>query len=192
MTSRKIVSGVLGDPAYVTQYRLEYLGDVIVERVVWRYLPAPRTLFGRVVADSGTVWFRFWLPQHDQVVERYFRSSGEPLGTHIDLSGPLVCGLEGCEADDYILDIEMDPVGRVTVHNEDEFERAVLLGELTSEQADKAETHLRGLTAAIARNRFPPPLVRNWRIDPSRLQRLDETLALGTPGDGSEDREERG
>lgn len=168
--SRQVVTGALGDPAFVRDYRFELLGDVVVERAVWGELPAPRTLFGSVVADSGAIWFRFWLPQFDQVVERYYLPDGLSLGAHIDVCGPLQCDEHGCAADDYILDIWIDPQGRVTVHNEDEFDRAVLLGELTSEQAQRAEAHLRELTAAIARNRFPPPIVRNWQIDPSRFK----------------------
>ncbi len=168
---RQIVTGSLGDPAWVEDYKLELLGDVLVERAVWRDLPAPRTLFGSVVADSGAIWFRFWLPRFDQVVERYFLPDGVALGEHIDLCGPLRCDEQGCAADDLILDIWIDPQGRVTVHNEDEFDRAVLVGELTQEQASLAEAHLRDLTAAIARNRFPPPIVRNWQIDPARFRR---------------------
>jgi predicted RNA-binding protein associated with RNAse of E/G family len=170
-SSRKIATGVLGDPGFVERYRMEPLGDVLVERIIWRELPAPRTLFGAVVAVSGAIWYRFWLPSHGQVVERYFLPDGTALGAHIDVCGPLECDEHGCVADDYILDIWIDPHGRVTVHNEDEFDRAVLVGELNAEQAQRAEAHLRELTAAIARNRFPPPLVRNWQIDPTRFQR---------------------
>lgn len=169
--TRQISTGVFGDPAVVESYRFETLGDVLVERVLWGELPSPRTLFGSVVAGSGAIWYRFWLPHYDQVVERYFLADGTALGTHIDVCGPLTCDEHGCSADDYILDIRMDPQGRVTVHNEDEFDRAVLVGELTGEQAQRAEAHLRDLTAAIARNRFPPPLVRNWQIDPTRFTR---------------------
>jgi predicted RNA-binding protein associated with RNAse of E/G family len=169
--ARQIVSGALGDPAFVGDYRLELLGDVLVERVVWKELAAPRTLSGSVVADSGAIWFRFWLPRFDQVVEKYYLPDGTVLGTHIDVCGPLRCDEHGCAADDYVLDIWIDPQGRVTVHDEDAFDRAVLLGELTAEEAGRAEAHLRDLTAAIARNRFPSPIVRNWQIDPTRFRR---------------------
>jgi predicted RNA-binding protein associated with RNAse of E/G family len=169
--ARIIVTRSFGDPAYVEDYRIELLGDMLVERIIWRELPTPRTLFGAVVADSGAIWYRFWLPQHGQVVERYFLPDGTSLGAHIDVCGPLQCDEQRCVADDFILDIWIDPQGRVTVHNEDEFDRAVLVGELSAEQAQRAEAHLRELTAAIARNRFPPPLVRNWQIDPTRFRR---------------------
>jgi uncharacterized protein len=201
MPLREIRSGTFGDPAFVHAYRFELLGDALVERVIWRRLPEPRTLFGAVVADSGAIWYRFWLPQHDQVVERYYREDGTPLGTHIDVSGPIMCDEGGCRAEDYILDIRIDPQGRVTVHNEDEFERSALLGELLPEAAQWAEAHLRELTAAIARKRFPPPLVRNWQIDLSRIREAvaeasgageaePRALPSGAAGDCAEDREE--
>jgi predicted RNA-binding protein associated with RNAse of E/G family len=195
---RQIQSGVFADPAYVHAYRFELLGDALVERVIWKRLPEPRRLYGEVVADTAAVWYRFWLPQHDQVVERYYLSDGTPLGIHIDVSGPIVCNESGCRADDFILDIRIDAHGRVTVHNEEEFERSVLLGELSPLSATQAEAHLRELTAAIARNRFPPPLVRNWRIDPSRIREAmaeadaEEVLAPGRSGDRAEDGKESG
>jgi predicted RNA-binding protein associated with RNAse of E/G family len=201
MPSREIRSGAFGDPAFVYAYRFELLGDALVERVIWRRLPEPRTLFGAVVADSGAVWYRFWLPQHDQVVERYYQANGAPLGAHIDVCGPITCDESGCRAQDYVLDIRIDPQGRVTVHNEDEFERSVLLGELTSDTAQRAEAHLRELTAAIARNRFPPALVRNWQIDLTRIMDAVREasgegelgagpLALGAAGDRAQDGKE--
>ncbi len=197
MSAREIRSGVFGDPAFVHAYRFELLGDALVERVIWKGLPEPRTLYGEVVADTGAVWYRFWLPQHDQVVERYYLADGTPLGIHIDVSGPIICGESGCRADDYILDIRIDAHGRVTVHNEEEFERSALLGELSPTAAAQAEAHLRELTAAIARNRFPPALVRNWRIDLSRIREAvaeaeEDVSALRRPGNGAEDGEEGG
>ena len=60
-------------------------------------------------------------------------------------------------------------------------------GALSSEQADLAEAHLRELTAAIARGRFPPPLVRNWQLDLSRIaaiqRRETSTMAWGRAGE---------
>ncbi len=165
----RIRSGQLGDPAATYGYRLERLGDVIVERVIWAELPAPRRLAGVVVADGGYIWYRFWLLPADQVVERYFASDGVPVGTQIDLCAPIVWDDAGCSAIDLVLDIWIDSGGRVTIHNEDAFEEGVILGALSGEQAEHAEAHLRELTASIARGRFPPPLVRNWQLDLSRI-----------------------
>ncbi len=165
----KIRSGHFGDLAATYGYRFERLGEVFVERIIWAALPAPRRLAGVVVADTGYVWYRFWLLPEGQVVERYFTASGAPIGTQIDLCAPIAWDETGCVAPDLLLDIWIDADGRVTVHNEDRFEKAVVWGALSSDQVDLAEAHLRELTAAIARGRFPPPLVRNWQLDLSRI-----------------------
>jgi predicted RNA-binding protein associated with RNAse of E/G family len=165
----QIRSGHFGDPAATYGYRFERLGEVFVERIIWAELHAPRCLAGLVVADTGYVWYRFWLLPEGQVVERYFTASGVPIGTQIDLCAPIAWGETGCWTVDLLLDIWIDAGGRVTVHNEDRFEEAVVWGALSAAQADLAETHLRELTAAIARDRFPPPMVRNWQLDLSRI-----------------------
>jgi predicted RNA-binding protein associated with RNAse of E/G family len=167
-TLTQIKSGQFGDPAAARGYRFERLGEVFVERIVWGRPASPRRLAGLVVADKGFIWYRFWLLGHDQVVERYYAADGAPLGTQIDLCAPLACDGTSCSATDLILDIWIDQAGQVTVHNEDAFERAVLSGTLSPDLAQLAETHLRDLTTAIARGRFPPPLVRNWQVDPTR------------------------
>jgi len=164
-----IRSGQFGDPTATYGYRFERLGDVAIERVIWSELSAPRYRAGAVVADTGYVWYRFWLFPEGQVVERYFAADGTPVGTQIDLCAPIVWDGAGCSAIDLVLDIWIDAAGCVTIHNEYEFEQAAGAGRLTGEQAQLAETHLRELTAAIAQRRFPPPLVRNWQLDLSRI-----------------------
>jgi predicted RNA-binding protein associated with RNAse of E/G family len=164
---------VFGDPSALRDYRSEQLGDILIERIIWDELPVPRRLAGEIVAGRGFVWFRFWLPGEDQVVERYYDDQGRLIGTQIDVCTSLICDEHGWHAEDLILDIWISPDERVTIHNEDAFDRAVLLGELDSAQAARAERHVRQLTTAIARQRFPPPLVRNWRIDPNRITEVD-------------------
>jgi predicted RNA-binding protein associated with RNAse of E/G family len=165
----EIRSGQFGDPAEIRDYRVQSLGDVLVERVVWGDLASRHWLADAVVADVGYIWFRFWLLRHEQVVERYYTPDATLIGTQIDVCMPLVCDAIGCRAADLILDIWIDPRGQVTVHNEEGFDAAVASGRLSDDQRRHAETHLRALTAAIARGKFPPPLVRNWQLDPKRI-----------------------
>jgi predicted RNA-binding protein associated with RNAse of E/G family len=166
---RQIKSGELGDRAYGRDYRYERVGDLFVERIIWARLPEPRRISRDLTANNGDIWYRFWLFAHDQVVERYYAANGAPLGTLVDLCAPLRCDEGACITEDYMMDIWIDSAGRVTVHNEEAFEAALASGALTPEQGRQAEVHLRELTAGIARNRFPPPIVRNWKIDPARL-----------------------
>jgi hypothetical protein len=144
----------------------------------------PRTFAGVVVADAGFVWYRFWLQRERQVVERYYGPRGSLVGTRIDLCTPIVWDETGCSAIDLILGIWIDASGRVTVHNEGEFEAAVASGILDSHLAHLAETRLRALTAGIVRRRFPPPLVRNWQIDPGRMPAAAPAPNLAVASDG--------
>ena len=50
------------------------------------------------------------------------------------------------------------------------YEAAVKSGALSPGESERAEQQIRRLTGAIARGRFPPPLVRNWQVDMRRIQ----------------------
>lgn len=163
----EIRSGELGDSAVVEGYRAEHIGEAFVERVIWGQIPAPRYLAGTIVADTGYIWYRFWLPHQRQVVERYYAPDGRLVGTQVDVCGSMTCDGGGCRAVDLMLDIWLAPDGRVTMHNEAAFEEVLSAGAC---EAESAERHVRELTAAIASGRFPPPLVRNWQVDLSRLK----------------------
>ena len=165
----QIRSGHFGDPAATYGYRFERSARFSSSASSGPSCPRRGRLAGVVVADTGYVWYRYWLLPEGQVVERYFTAEGVPIGTQIDLCAPIAVDDTGCSALDLLLDIWIDSGGRVTVHNEDRFEKAVVWGALSAAQADLAEAHLRELTAAIARGRFPPPLVRNWQLDLSRI-----------------------
>jgi len=158
----QIRSGCFEHPVDLRDYRLEWLGAMLVERAIFA-APLSGWLAG------ATICYRFWLGSHDQIVERYYLPDGKPAGTLLDLCAPFTCDEAACVADDFLLDIRISAAGAVTLHNEPAFEQAVHDGRLNPQSAVHAERHLRRLTAAIARGRFPPPIVRNWRVDPSRL-----------------------
>jgi predicted RNA-binding protein associated with RNAse of E/G family len=164
----EIRSGSFADPAVVSDYRAEAIGDVLVERVIWGE-GASEQRYGRVLAAPGFIWFRFWLPRLEQIVERYYFPDGQLIGSQIDVCMPVLCDESGCRARDLILDLWLDPDGRVTLHNEEAFEEAAREGSLSPDEVKHAELHLRVLTAGIAQTRFPPPLVRNWQIDQRRV-----------------------
>lgn len=164
-----IRSGEFEAATAIRDYRMERLGDVYVERVIWGP-SAPRRLGEAVIGGDGWVCFRFWLLREGQVVERYYKPTGELAGTQVDVCMPPACDECGCEAADLGMALWITPDGRVTLDGEGRFEQAVRLGQVGPSEAAYAEQHLRSLTANIARGRFPPPIVRNWQIDPSRMQ----------------------
>ena len=165
----EIRSGDFGDAVVVQDYRFERLGEVLVERVIWGALAAPQPRGDVAVAGPGYVWFRFWALSHNQVLERYYGEQGQLIGTQIDVCMPPIGEERGWRAKDLHLDIWVTPDGRVTLSGETRFDQAVQQGQLSLQEAVYAEEHVRRLTAGIALGRFPPPLVRRWQIDPSRI-----------------------
>jgi hypothetical protein len=166
---REIRSGVFDGAGARRGYRAEWLGDLLVERVVWGAGATALRHHETVIADEGFVWYRYWLRSHASIAERYFGPDGIGVGTRVPLCGPLQCDETGCRAADWLLYIWLAPDGTVTIRDEDLFDGAVQRGELSPDDVSYAENHLRQLTAAIARGRFPPALVRNWQIDPRRV-----------------------
>jgi len=162
----EIKSGIFDAGGNVRDYRAEQIGDVFVERVVWdAEVPGEP----RGWAGPGYIWYRFWIPTFEQVVERCFAADGALLGTHVDLCAPMSWEVDHYQARDLILDLRIEPDGRVLLYNEAAFEEAVRAETLTEAEARYAEKHLRAVTAAIASDRFPPPLVRNWQVDLRRI-----------------------
>jgi predicted RNA-binding protein associated with RNAse of E/G family len=163
----EIHSGDLGQPVAGDElaYKAERLGDVLIERVIWRQIADPRRLSGAIIADTGYIWFRFWLRARGQIVERYYKPDGTLIGTKADVSLPIECDEEGCRAGDLLLDVWISPDNQVFVYNEVAFDQAARQATLSEEQVKYGEGRVRDLTGAIARGKFPPPLVRNWQID---------------------------
>jgi predicted RNA-binding protein associated with RNAse of E/G family len=169
--SAEIRSGDFGDAAIVHGYRFERLGEVLVERAIWGAMAAPQPRGGVVVSGPGYVWFRFWMLSHNQVLERYYGEQGQLIGTQIDVCMPPTYDARGWRAKDLQFDIWVTPDGCVTLSGEIRFDLAVRQGELSPAEAAYAEEHVRRLTAGIAQGRFPPPIVRRWQVDPSRIHR---------------------
>ncbi|MEA3334385.1 MAG: DUF402 domain-containing protein [Chloroflexota bacterium] len=168
-----ITSGEWARWAGAVGYRADVLSDILVERLVW----GPE-----IEADSGDfqglkgpgfVWFRFWVPRDQQIVERYFDNEGRLLGTRVDVCTPFTEDAGNWVTRDLQLDIWIDPGGRVTMRNEVAFEETTTGGSLLPEEADQAEEHVRRLTTGIFQGNFPPALVRNWQLD---LKSLMESI----------------
>ena len=151
-------------------YVVGLIDDILIERLIWGPHAAQRLLGRQVVAAPGYIWYRFWLWRDEQVVEKYFDTQGQLIGTQIDVCAPLRAAHNEWSALDLLLDIWITPAGQVTVRGEAAFERAARDGALSAGEAEQAEQQVRRLTAAIAQGRFPPALVRNWQVDMRRIQ----------------------
>ena len=164
-----IESGEWQSHPQMTDYRAEWPGHMLVERATWqesaskKYLPV-QGVEPTLITAPGFVWFRFWLPEDEQIVERYFDVDGNAVGAYIPICMSPHQDGNVYSAVKLALALWIAQDGRVTVLNEDEFDAAVNSGAITPVQAEQAELRIRALTTAIAQRRFPPALVRNFTI----------------------------
>lgn len=156
-------------------YRAEWPGDMLVERVTWEADAPEQRLYAYgsdsvVTAGSGYIWFRFWLPDEGQVVERYFDQEGQAIGSYIPICGPLQRAGRTYQTEHLLLSLWIDAEERMTVLFEEEFDAAVTTGDITPVEAEHAELQIRSLTTAVSQKRFPPALVRNFTIQMGSAQ----------------------
>lgn len=163
-----ILSGEWKTAPQLSDYRAEFVGDMLVERATWRADAPRRLLAGAQIAGPGYVWVRFWLVEREQVVEKYFDPAGRPLGFYVPVCMPFDRTRKPFAAAGLLLGLWLEQGGRLTVLDEEQFEQAVRRGRLSPLEAETAELRIRGLTAEIAQKRFPPALVRNFLLDVRR------------------------
>jgi predicted RNA-binding protein associated with RNAse of E/G family len=161
---RPFTSGDWSEHAAMTDYRAEWFNSLLVERAAWTAQAPTVELLDTVISAPGFVWFRFWLPDLDQLVEKYFNADGSAIGLYLPVCRPLEREDKAYHTSDLILAIWYNADQRVFVLREEEFDEGVRVQLLNSQEAERAETRIRELTAAIFREEFPPPLVRNFAI----------------------------
>jgi predicted RNA-binding protein associated with RNAse of E/G family len=161
---RPFTSGDWNQHAAMTDYRAEWFNSLLVERAAWTAQAPTLELLDTVICAPGFVWFRFWLPDLDQMVEKYFDAEGSAIGLYLPVCRPLQREDKAYHTSDLILAIWYNADKRVFVLREEEFDESVRGQLVNSDEAERAETRIRELTAAIFREEFPPPLVRNFAI----------------------------
>lgn len=127
----------------------------------------PLVVRGETVIARGyrAVWFLFKGRPYD--VGRFYRPDGTWTGYYADVLEPVRWrGADPRTLEplvDLFLDLWIAPDGEYTVLDEDEFADAIAAGRLTDGQIAHARRVIAELTAAAARGRFPPPVVRTYR-----------------------------
>ncbi len=151
-------------------YRAEWPGDMLVERATWSPDAPTETIHFKgvepiAIGGPGFIWFRFWLADEDQLVERYFDADGHPIGMYMPICMELEHRAQSYSTVNLLLALWLQADGgRLMVLNEDRFDQAVADGLITPVQSERAENRIRELTRAIFQKRFPPALVRNFTI----------------------------
>ncbi|NOX64175.1 MAG: DUF402 domain-containing protein [Chloroflexi bacterium] len=163
---RRIISGQPGAAGKLADYRRFMADGALIEEFWWAKLDAPlRNALG-VMADDGWVWVRFWLPDHDAVLDKVFDADLQFVGAHIDVTTPITLEGNAWVTTDLWLDIWLTPDGRVIVLQEEEFEKALSEGYIASEDASWAEQQVREITRRIAARSFPPQWIAQYAPSP--------------------------
>lgn len=164
-----IASGDWQRQDHLSDYRHEWLNDMLVERATWDASAPPQQLGAVTIAGPGYIWFRFWLAEGDRIVDKYFDPEGRPIGMYAHVGMGLPHHGRGFSMVALILGLWITGQSHVTVYNEARFDAAVRNGELSPVEAEHAEHQIREITTAIAYKHFPPALVRNFAIIPKTV-----------------------
>lgn len=159
-----ISSGAWQNVPDMTDYRTEWLTGMLVERATW--LPgAPEQRIGNtVVGGPGFVWFRFWLQESEQIVEKYFDTAKKAVGYYAPICASWRRRETRLIAPSLLLGLWLDGAGRLTVLFEDLFDKAAHSGDLTPVEVEHAEHRIRELTFAINRKKWPPAMVKTLEL----------------------------
>lgn len=163
-TLTTIVSGEWSRHPELTDYRAEWLSDMLVERATRAPDSPVHRIEQHIVGAPGYIWFRFWLANGEHILEKYFDDHGQPLGMYARIGMAVPHRGRGFSALNLLLGLWITDDARVTVLNEAEFDQAVAHALLSPIEAEHAEQQIREVTMAIAHKRYPPPIVRNLTI----------------------------
>jgi predicted RNA-binding protein associated with RNAse of E/G family len=112
------------------------------------------------------VWFLFKGKPFD--IGRIYRPDGTRTGYYIDVLEPVQWQAANPNTleptGDLFLDLWIAADGKHVVLDEDEFERAIALGHLTSGQEGHARSVLQDLVGATQREEFPPAVVKHFSL----------------------------
>lgn len=160
-----IASGEWQRSPTMSDYRVEWISGMLVERATWKPEAAEIRIGRTVVAAPGHIWFRFWLQETEQVVEKYFNDARTAVGIYV----PITAGWRRRDtrmlAPSLYLGLWLDAGGRLTVFNERLFDDAAKAGDLTPLEVEQAEQRIRTLTAAINQKKFPPAVIKNLQLE---------------------------
>jgi len=162
---RTLVSGEWQRQPHLTDYRVEWLSNMMVERVTWGATAPVQQLGGQTVAGPGYVWLRFWLLEQAVVVEKYFDRQHRTIGFYMPICLPTQRRGNNLQAMSLYLALWLLPDGRLTVLHEERFDEATTTGELTPVESEHAEHQIRDLTIGLVRHLFPPAFVRNFALE---------------------------
>jgi uncharacterized protein len=126
----------------------------------------PIRILGEVALEKGStaIWFTFPGRWHD--IGRFHRADGAFTGIYANILTPPVIRPGGIwETTDLFLDVWVDPQGRLSVLDEDQFRDAVARSWVTPLEAHLARQEVERIRRKHQDGRWPPSVVANWTLD---------------------------
>ncbi|HID92512.1 MAG TPA: DUF402 domain-containing protein [bacterium (Candidatus Stahlbacteria)] len=139
--------------------------DIIVTTHILSGASSPIVINGEVVLDNGyrAVFFEFCNEWHD--IAKIYNREDKFTGYYCDINTPTKRFKGGYETLDLCLDLWIYPNSKIyIVLDEDEFKEAVKKGWIDKKMAKKARDTLTMLINQINKGDFPPPIVREFKI----------------------------
>lgn len=127
-----------------------------------------------VVLEQGSdaVWFTFPGLWHD--IGRFHRADGSFTGIYANILTPPVIHPDGVwHTTDLFLDIWVDPRGKLTLLDEDQFLEALKAGAMSPQEGKRAEQEVEWIRGKHREGSWPPPVVEEWTLERAR-RRLEE------------------
>jgi predicted RNA-binding protein associated with RNAse of E/G family len=129
----------------------------------------PIRIGGKIALETGSdaVWFTFPGKWHD--IGRFYRADGEFTGVYVNVLTPPIIHPEGIwETTDLFLDIWVDPVGTLTILDEDQLREAEREGWVSGGHARRARQEAKHIEMEYKAGLWPPPIVAEWTLDRAR------------------------
>lgn len=116
-----------------------------------------------VLGDNFTaIWFVFANRWYD--IGKIYNLNNQLTGYYCDIIMPMNRTETHFEITDLFLDLWVSPDGRYQLHDEDEFEDAILHNWIRGDVAEQARNVLQHLITEIESSVFPPEIVFQWGL----------------------------
>jgi len=123
----------------------------------------PVRIHHRIVLETGSQAVWFTMPQAWHDIGRFHRADGTFTGIYANIITP--CAFETAtrwRTTDWFLDVWIDPEGRVSILDEDEFEEAITSGWVDEPTEIRVREEAERLKKWAEAGEWPPPIVHEW------------------------------
>ncbi len=143
----------------------EQLDTITYQCVDTRRMLMEKTRYASARLHLSGIRVRFWLKEHDTVVDKHFAPNLEPVGWFM----PVCMGLGTHDAQfqtcTRYLGMGVSQARNIVVTGEAQLQEALQQRVVSPEEADSCQAQLRTLRNEFMSRRFPPAIVRNFELE---------------------------